>query len=324
MTTAAIEQGATPLPLYDLARYPHRILLAMAAVYESPELSHVPDGYIRLLNSIVTKIDLMNLKKPIFARRSVLAEESGKSIDNVGRGLKWFEDDGLISRKQVQNRGKNGSVGYIYPTDKLLKALRLLGFKMLNTKKPQAAADSDRRGSVPKNAAHENMPEDKTSQIGNVIVPGELTWLHTKGGLTGPAICKLMGAATKSGNKLSDVIAVGMKAIKGRVRSDLFAKLMLMIEDGKDYKFIRKQNEGELEQERIAERDKERLKVKAIEWVGRRFVNGKGWVYTVKEGGVVEQTINGKYIGSSLLSMKFLNDFEDGVLGIMADNGSVF
>lgn len=73
---------------------------------------------------LVKKINLVKPGSPIFARRETLAREAGKSVETVGRALRWLENAGLIQREQEEARpGLRGSEAHIYPTDRLIQAL---------------------------------------------------------------------------------------------------------------------------------------------------------------------------------------------------------
>jgi hypothetical protein len=107
--------------------YPSAIARACAAIDETPAFRDLPDGYIRVVVRIVKKIRLCCLNSPIFASRGALAQESGKSLETVGRVVKWLEDRGLIHRAQKARAGLRGSTSPITPTTALLQALTLLG-----------------------------------------------------------------------------------------------------------------------------------------------------------------------------------------------------
>ena len=106
--------------------YPSAIARACSVIDESPVFRDLPDGYIRVLIRIVKKIRLSCPRSAIFASRETLAQESGKSVETVGRVVKWMEDRGLIQRTQKARAGLRGSTSPITPTVGLLQALALV------------------------------------------------------------------------------------------------------------------------------------------------------------------------------------------------------
>lgn len=107
--------------------YPSAIARACSVLDESPMFKDLPDAYLRVVIRIVKKISLNCLKKPILASRGTLSLESGKSIETVGRAVKWLEARGFIEREQKARAGLRGSSSPIRPTDALLEVLTLKG-----------------------------------------------------------------------------------------------------------------------------------------------------------------------------------------------------
>jgi len=103
--------------------YPLSILIGCAALDEVDAFNGLPDGYWRVVTRLVKKISVATPFKAIFARRDTLANESGKSIETVGRALRWLEDEGLITRQQKARPGLRGSEAHLHPTPKLISAL---------------------------------------------------------------------------------------------------------------------------------------------------------------------------------------------------------
>lgn len=108
-----------------LTLYPSLINRACAILDELPEFQELPEGYLRVMLRIVKKINLAAPMSPIFAKRSTLAAESGRSIETVHRTLKWLETEGRIERKQKAYPGLRGSSSPIVPTMKFLRELLL-------------------------------------------------------------------------------------------------------------------------------------------------------------------------------------------------------
>lgn len=108
-----------------LTLYPSLINRACAVLDERPDVRNQPEGYLRVILRIVKKINLATPMSPIFAKRSTLATESGRSIETVHRTIKWLESEGLIERKQKAHPGRRGSSSPLVPTMKFLRELLL-------------------------------------------------------------------------------------------------------------------------------------------------------------------------------------------------------
>lgn len=108
-----------------LTLYPSLINRACAVLDERPDVRNQPEGYLRVILRIVKKINLVTPMSPIFAKRSTLATESGRSIETVHRTIKWLESEGLIERKQKAHPGRRGSSSPLVPTMKFLRELLL-------------------------------------------------------------------------------------------------------------------------------------------------------------------------------------------------------
>jgi len=63
--------------------FPAPITRAVFRLHDSDSFKDLPDGFIRIVISIIKKIDLSSPRKSIFANRTTIAEESGKSVETV-------------------------------------------------------------------------------------------------------------------------------------------------------------------------------------------------------------------------------------------------
>lgn len=149
-----------------LTLYPSLINRACAVLDERPDVRNQPEGYLRVILRIVKKINLATPMSPIFAKRSTLATESGRSIETVHRTIKWLESEGLIERKQKAHPGRRGSSSPLVPTMKFLRELLLDPESIARSyqecedyigKKQQARAE---KSACKPNASHETVSAD--------------------------------------------------------------------------------------------------------------------------------------------------------------------
>lgn len=166
-----------------LTLYPSLINRACAVLDERPDVRNQPEGYLRVMLRIVKKINLAAPMSPIFAKRSTLATESGKSIETVHRTIKWLETEGLIERKQKAHAGRRGSSSPLVPTMKFLQELLLDPENIARSyqecedyigKKQQARTD---KNACKPTASHETASTDTPTDISATadVCPAEAT-----------------------------------------------------------------------------------------------------------------------------------------------------
>ena len=166
-----------------LTLYPSLINRACAVLDERPDVRNQPEGYLRVILRIVKKINLATPMSPIFAKRSTLATESGRSIETVHRTIKWLESEGLIERKQKAHPGRRGSSSPLVPTMKFLQELLLDPENIARSyqecedyigKKQQARAD---KNTCKPTASHETASADTPTDISATadVCPAEAT-----------------------------------------------------------------------------------------------------------------------------------------------------
>ena len=166
-----------------LTLYPSLINRACAVLDERPDVRNQPEGYLRVILRIVKKINLATPMSPIFAKRSTLATESGRSIETVHRTIKWLESEGLIERKQKAHPGRRGSSSPLVPTMKFLQELLLDPENIARSyqecedyigKKQQARAE---KHACKPTASHETASTDTPTDISATadVCPAEAT-----------------------------------------------------------------------------------------------------------------------------------------------------
>ena len=326
MTTELTYLGTSSMPAYPLS-----VLRGCATVDELEAFREMPDGYLRVLLRVVKKIDVCTPTKPIFARRDTLASESGKSCETVGRALRWLEENGFINRIQVTRKFLRGSDSHIHPTRKLIDALGFGHQKTMPTEQESKTPPVKNDGSLsalhkPINIHKQSLePVDKSDsksnpfiRIGGKSVPKDLAWLVEENRLKVTAVLCLMRLAKQGGKMLSDVVAVSRECLLRLHGHNLFAYLRTLIQQNKDFKFIREQQTAKNDETLLAQRHKELLARKAQEWAGRVFKSRKGdRTFQVRKGGFIDVLQGGKFIFSEDISMGFLDAFESGKLQIV-------
>lgn len=287
--------------------YPAAIARACSALDESEILRDMPDGFFRVLVRIVKKINLARLDAPIVASRGTLAAESGKSIETVGRAVKWLEDHGLVQRSQKARAGLRGSSSPLVPTPALLDALLLTNAPPSPREKesaarahatgvsyPQASAlipvnpDASISGGV-HNSLSENNRNGLFVKMENKTIPADLAWLVHKG-MRATGVLALMKQAKEMKQRLSDVVAVAKKYIAPLPVAAMFGYLKAMLGQNKDYSSVhhtevtKATNEAKLKY----------LAIKSEALQGRQFTTRKGDVLVVvEESGLLTEIRNG-------------------------------
>ena len=283
--------------------YPAVIARAVASIDESPVFRDMPDGFFRIVVRIVKKINLKNLKAPIFASRSTLSDESDKSIETVHRAIRWLEDRSLFEREQKSRRGLRGSSSPLVPTDTLLAALLLTGAPI----KEQNSEPKDLKQPI-----SIKKEQSRFTRIDGFAIPTELAWLCEEKKLAASAVCGLMKQAKVFKKRLADVVHVAEKYIENMEGSGIFGYLSIMIRADKDYGHIWK-NEQKIEENEAV---KTRVVHKRMELAGRTFAsqNGQQIVVVDKSGSGHLTIIRNGQEAIGLMDAAFLNAIDEGKL----------
>ena len=287
--------------------YPSAISRACAAIDEAATFKTMPDTFYRVVLRIIKKINVSRPNSPILASRGKLAQESGKSIETVGRTIKWLEDRGLILRAQKARAGLRGSSSPLVPTGALIETLLLDKPVAAKPKPPQSPRVSD--GSKP--------TQPKASPNGQVIIDGkaiaaDLAWLVTDQGLLPSGLFKLMSMASRFGQRLSNIVAANAKYLQSKKNRELFAYLVKIIgKNEKDYNFIAREKEVALQDEQ----KKMRLEQKKIELRGRAYQSRDKKTYiTVEATGCLLVSTPSASLRPQYMDYEFLDAIEDGRL----------
>lgn len=306
---------------FKAVNYPLTIVRGCAALDEIPEFSSMPDGYLRILMRLIKKIDVIKPEKAIFARRSTLSKESGKSEITVNRALKWLEDHQMITRKQVCKSNLKGSNSPITPTKKLIN---LLGF---GDKPKKAPANKNECSLSEKQNLNINKQSDQSSclnppsktVIQGVALPHDLVWLVTKGRLNPYAVLKLMKLATDSGKFLSDIVQATKKWLEvGKVGKALYAYLLALIKQKKDFKTICAEQNRTYEAVEQSQADKQLVERKGFEWQAKTFESISTKKQYRIDSGYIYEIENSKIAGSRFMDIGFVNAVMDGKLRMTA------
>lgn len=255
--------------------YPGAISRACAALDEIAEFRAMPDGYLRVLIRIIKKINLATFSAPIRASRTTLANESGKSIETVGRVIRWLEDKELIQRQQKARPGLRGSESPIIPTAKLLRALQITG-EQARDKTNALPVSADGSKSVPRKQSFGKQHAERApfSRIDGKTLPTELVGLCEQG-MKATGVLALMGEAKKAGKRLSDVVTATKQYIANLQGRELYGYLKVLIAKDKDYS----RQISETTKSRIAEQQRNYLADKAEAMHGRKYQTSDGRIY---------------------------------------------
>lgn len=297
--------------------YPLSILIGCAAIDEIDAFQNLPDGFWRVLTRLVKKISVATPYQSIFARRETLARESGKSLETVGRALRWLEDEGFITREQKARRGLRGSEGHIHPTLKLIEALGIGQRRsaQISANQGNAVDDPDgmlstapsveNDGSISAKQVHSLLKKEQSGEprasavqknqpaaqrrnviIDGKIIPAELAWMASEKGLRVTAILKLMQLARKTKHRLSAIVAVCWEALKPLRGKALFAYLCKLIAQDKDWTFLRDRNDKSGAEQMKQRQEIDLVERKGFEWHGNRYVSkDRQRIWTVEENG---------------------------------------
>lgn len=279
--------------------YPSMISRACAALDEATVFTDMRDGFLRVVLRIVKKINLKSPYSPIFAARSTLAAESGRSLETVHRAVKWLEDEALIEREQKARKGLRGSSSPLIPTKKFLDALLL-------TLPPPAELIASGQQQGPERPS---MKRANWVRVGKVSLPADVAWLTTKNGLRATAVLKLMTIAKKAGQRLSDVVSATTKYLIDLKGREVFAYIKSLLSKGRDFGQVVEQ----AKKEQDASRESEYLKSKAESLDGRSFSNKEGSLKVTVEAGMLMVTKDGRR-SAQFMNQSFLDAVEAGRL----------
>lgn len=275
--------------------YPSMIARACSTLDESPAFEDMPDGYIRIVARIIKKINLSKPESPIYASRSTIARESGKSLETVGRAIRWLEDRQLIRRCQKARTGLRGSSSPITPLRSLLDALLITSpqGKVSNHVSPETYAQTQVEIDASKSTLQEQpkgiQPKREFVRIGNASLPSDLAWM-VGNDVKPSTILYLMKLASTAKKRLSDVVSVTKKYLENLRGRGLVAYILALLKKDRDYAWIAKQ--GAKEQ---ADQTRQlRLQQKAIDLCGRSFSSRDGKIFvTVEKNGILSEIREG-------------------------------
>lgn len=305
-----------------ISSYPLTILKACSSIDEVAEFRDLPDGFIVVVMRLVKKMSVATPNQAIFARRDTLARESGKSIETVGRAIKWLEDRCLITREQKARPGLRGSEALIHPTQKLIAAL---GFgKEASQVKNDGSVSALHKHSLKKQSGEfvgDNGKLSTKKESAFVLVEGrklprDLAWLVKDLRAPVSGVLLLMTQAKKYGKFLSDVVAVVRQSLMKLRGKELIAYIRSLLPQKKDFSYIHKIQSEEAAIENKTQQASELMERKKQEWRGRCFKAPDGSLYSVEDNGylaVVKGGVNGMR-GGQWMNAAFVDAVMDGVL----------
>ncbi len=300
--------------------YPMEILRAIAAAYAVPELQELSASLFRGLYSLITKIDVSDPARAIYATRFTLAKDSNTSVESISRLLRWLEKHSFITRQQKSRPGLRGSDGLIFPSKKLLKAL-FIGYQYPNAKPPTSPHPSFQSVRPEQTLTPPPQFNDRDTEnqvrIQGKSVPADLADLVQAKHLTLGGLFKLMSIAKRHGKRLSDVVAVVRPALANA--RNVYSYLLSLIKQDKDYSALVKQEQDATAEQHQHTQEKALVQRKAEEWIGQCFEASEGDTsrFTrVTENGYLEvcDRATGRVTGSDWISLAFVQAVQDGRL----------
>lgn len=297
--------------------FPYAITKACTTLHHAPDFSALPDGFLRIVIRIVQKINLSKPFSSIFASRSTLAEESGKSLDSVHRAVKWLEDNGFIERQRKAKPGQRGSTSALNPTGKFLESLGILDSDVQSGRSPttdSSPASGFKRSNKPNPAGGSpgNASRGQNGdfvRVGSVSLPRDLVWLCSSG-LSTFGVLSLMRAARKANQKLSDIANYAKKYLADLGPRQTYAYLSKLVASGKDFAFLTKKDEISKEQEEKANY----LQIKLAEMDGLRFKSKKTGATFYVDQGIVRELASGGVTVVHQFSQAFVDAVHEGKL----------
>jgi len=291
--------------------YPSIIARACSAVDEAPVFRSMPDGYFRVIIRIIKKINLKRPANAIMASRGTLSKESGKSVETVGRAIKWLETEGLVSRTQKACPGVRGSESPIHPTHRLIEAL-LLDQPLLVAPERQLAVSGDVSISEnPQQSEEKQSPKGKFVHLGGFWIPQELAWMVTRNGVAAGAVLFLMKKAKDQAKRLSDVVAVAAEYLRDKKGKALVGYILRLLGTDRDFGYIAKRNREEEDERQL----KDRLARKAVELKGRWLMNqARSVTIFVEDKGLLREWRTSECTVSTI-GKAFLEALDDGRFG---------
>lgn len=324
---AAMADVSSRMPSYPLS-----ILIGCAALDEVDAFHNLPDGFWRVVTRLVKKISVATPFQAIFARRDTLAKESGKSVETVGRALRWLEEEGFITRQQKARRCLRGSESHLHPTPKLIGALGI-GQKRRTTAQtaPQCIAAPPQvvnvvnkdltdlstepavkiDGSVSALQVHSLLKKKQSDEtrastsstpkprqttiVDGKVIPNDLVWMSKDRGLPATGILRLMKLASQAGQRLSDIVGLCRAALAALNGKALFAYVRKLIGQDKDYSAMLRKATDDTAKEHQRRQDAELINRKTCEWRGQRYISKdqqKTWF--VGDSGFVIQHDDGR------------------------------
>lgn len=230
--------------------YPWVICNAVTRVFDVEELRKLHDSAIKLLVSLIKKVDKNNGTSPIFARRETLAKDIGRSVETVYRGLRILEESGLIEeREQSQDATGRLADSVITLSTRACELLQLpvrqgtsrcrVAPSVTSGRPTVYRLDSQFFEDQSSESAEERVAQKQERQsirVGKFWIPADLGLLIDRN-VVATAVLALMKRAKVAGKRLSDVVqCVANRVVSLDLRAKkLYAYLLAAIEGSRDY-----------------------------------------------------------------------------------------
>lgn len=251
------------------------------------------------LSILLRRVSSTDGEDIFWVKRENFAKLIGASEATVYRVLATLERRGLIQRIG-QKRSAEGAftVGELRLSDALCRLLGLNGpacedsstlytyrknFRLSTMQdRVNNNQEKDKQFSLKKHS--ENEPRQISKTINKL--PADLHSL-VKQGLSQPQIFKLMGLATRTGKRLSDIVEVSQEFLKKLQGNALFAYLRTLIGLNKDFAYMRNAQQAEREQCARKQCENDEIARLKSHFAGKWLKDQKGTLFEVYDSGHV-------------------------------------
>lgn len=251
---------------------PRALIDARAAALHPLNCLDIPKATKRVLHATLAFYNLQT-KDAIFPARETLALEAGDiAISTLRAHLAILEKKGYIVRLPQRHKPRTAGADWgkfsVVPIRLTQKALILVGLEKVfhNLTSPESSdgnKDKERTKGKNQSSSKNTIPAETAEKRENQIdretrLPKDLLPL-LKRGMTAPQVFKLMGMASKRGQKLSMIYACRARRIDdlGLVGHDLMAYFTSLIEENVDWGWLGKQAQETTAQQAVEARARE-------------------------------------------------------------------
>ncbi len=239
-TATTFKKSLEILESCDLPYYPLPILRSVASIPELLCCKGTRANVKEVLSYLIKRVNLKDIDQPLRIPRQNIADYIYRSVDTVGRVLRYLKEMGLIDYCRQSLENNRGSVSPITLTEKA----KALFFKQ--------------KKSLPKEKQSAQKFQSAFTDIGDmheILVPNDVLWLHEEKNLSDVEIFTLMRDCKNKKYQLVHVAEYHKASLmKINDAKGVFAYLKKMIvKEQHDYVWWYEQAKIRAEQQRLKE-----------------------------------------------------------------------